>query len=144
MGLPREFQWEPFTLLEGSFVFKYEYVYFLGSRDKVSFSSSSFLTVIIFFFVSPISSLMCWMKEETRLRHETFAGHLREWLLLISFYGGRVIFFLWLNHFKTGMYTHRRRHLPCFVTHLVLLLTSQFESSKPSALWCTPFMTAFL
>lgn len=58
-------------------MFKYEYVCFLGSRELIQFSYSSFS---LLFFISSISSLMCWMKEETRLRLEAFAGHLRGWL----------------------------------------------------------------
>lgn len=42
VGLPCEFQWEPFSLVEGLFMFKYEYVCFLGSREQIQFSSPSF------------------------------------------------------------------------------------------------------
>lgn len=55
-------------------MFKYEYVCFPGSREQIQFSSSSFS---LSFSISSISSLMCWMKEETRLQLEAFAGHLR-------------------------------------------------------------------
>lgn len=76
VGLPCEFQWEPFSLVEGLFMFKYEYVCFLGSREQIQFSSPSFS---LSFSISSNSSLMCWMKEETRWQLEAFAGHLRGW-----------------------------------------------------------------
>lgn len=82
VGFPYEFQWEPFSLVEGLFMFKYEYVCFLGSREQIQFSSSS---VSLPFSISSISSLMCWMNEAIRLQLEAVAGHLRGWLAFDNF-----------------------------------------------------------
>lgn len=71
-------------------MFEYEYVCFLGSRELIQFSSLSFS---LLFSISSMSSLMCWMKEETRLRLEAFAGHLRGWLAFDDL-------LRWKNHFS--------------------------------------------